>query len=231
MLNACGKRSPAGSMNPVSGGAPSRNRFLTTQEPAMAIQWDNTWTQARRHTVNDAMARIERMLTRAYFSIRAANRDAAQRATYVAHFNNASMTNLAAVTNVIRLMHSRVTSAGEIINMSLIPDLAAFHAAGAGNLPAGARMQDVEAFVLERGVLPNHPLTVYIGPSFFTGDVYLPNAQNQRTGTGTILHELSHGVGNTLDHAYTYQPEYRRISANQRAENADSYRAYCQSFD
>lgn len=197
----------------------------------MAIHWDATWIQARRHTVNNALERIERMLTRAYVSIQAVNRDADQRAAYVTHFNNASLTNLPRVTNIIRSMHARVTSAGQILTMSYIPDHAAFVALGVGPLPAGATINNAEAFVVQRGVLPITPLTVYICPAFFTGDVYIPDNVDQRSGTGTILHELSHGVGNTADHAYTWAPEYRRISADQRANNADSCRAYCQSFD
>jgi hypothetical protein len=75
------------------------------------------------------------------------------------------------------------------------------------------------------------PLTVYVGPAFFTGNVYIPNALNRRTGTGTILHEMSHGVGKTDDHAYTWAGAYAALSAIRRTRNADSYRAYCQSFD
>lgn len=81
---------------------------------------------------------------------------------------------------------------------------------------------DVEAFVVQTGVAPETALKVYIVPSFFTGDVYIPNAVNQRTGTGTVLHELSHGVAATEDHAYTWQANYAGLSAIRRTRNADS---------
>jgi hypothetical protein len=199
----------------------------------MAIQWDATWNQARRHTVEGALERIVRMLTRAYLSIRAAQRDQEARTAYITHFNNASMTNLGHVTSVIRLMHDRMTVAAQILTMSYVPNLGVFNALGVGPLPAGVVFNNVEAFVIPPPVPPPPatPVTMYIAPAFFTGDVYIPNAQNQRTGTGTILHELSHAVGKTDDCAYSWDAAYRRISANERSRNADSYRQYCQSFD
>ncbi|MEW5801046.1 MAG: M35 family metallo-endopeptidase [bacterium] len=200
----------------------------------MAVQWDNSWnTGGRRPTVENAMGRITRMLTRSYLSIKAVNRDQDARATYISHFNNATLTNLVRVTDIIRLMYNRVTMTNQTITMSYVPDIGTFNGLGIGPLPNGVLIQDVEAFVVARGVPANTPLTVYICPAFFTGDVYIPKlgALNGRSGTGTILHELSHGVGDTDDHAYTWQAGYNLLSDNQRADNADSYRAYCQSFD
>ncbi len=195
----------------------------------MAIQWDATWT-GRRPTVEGALERITRMLTRSYLSIRAVQRDQQARAIYVQHFNDPNLIHLFHVSNVIRSMHDRVTTA-QVMMMSYVPDLITFNALGIGPLPAGVVIADVEAFVVQRGVAAGTQLTVYIAPSFFTGNVYIPNAVNQRTGTGTILHELSHGVGDTDDHAYTWQGNYAGLSAVRRTRNADSYRAYCQSFD
>jgi len=197
----------------------------------MAITWDATWVQSRRLTVQGALERIQWMLTRAYLSIRAVNRDKEARAIYVTYFNNASLTNLVRVTNIIRSMHDRVSLGNQNVTMSYVPDNNAFLALGVGALPAGVTIAQVEAFVVQHGVPPPTPLRLYTCPSFFTGNVYLPNAVNQRTGTGTILHELSHGVGDTSDHAYTWAPAYRSLTADQRAANADSYRAYCQAFD
>jgi hypothetical protein len=197
----------------------------------MTVNWDGTWTQSRRHTVEGALERIERMLTNAYISVQAVSRVADQMDIYVQHFDDANMANLGRVTDVIRLMHTRITSDDQNVTMSYVPDHQSFLAVGVGPLPQGVAIDDVEAFVTQRNVGANDPLTVYVCPSFFTGDVYIPNGVNQRTGTGTILHELSHGVAGTDDHAYTWSNGYAMLSANQRANNADSYRAYCQSFD
>lgn len=196
----------------------------------MAIQWDNTWTQSRKLTTEGALERITRMLTRAYLSVQAVQRDNDAKAIYTTHFSDAPLANLQHVQGVIAAMHDRVTTQ-QVIVMSFVPDLQTFNALGVGPLPNGVDIRQVEAFVVQSAVAANTPLTVYIAPSFFTGNVYLPNAVNQRTGTGTILHELSHGVSGTLDHAYTWQPAYAGLTAADRANNADSYRAYCQSFD
>ena len=197
----------------------------------MAIVWDANWNMARRHTVAGALERILRMLTRASLSVRAAGRDDMARASYVQHFADGNLIHQYHVTGVITSMLNRVAEGGQVMTMSYIPDLPTFNALGVGPLPPGATIGNVEAFVVQRGVGAATPLTVYIAPAFFTGNVYIPNAVNQRTGTGTILHELSHGVGNTDDHAYTWQPNYAGLSAVRRTRNADSYRAYCQSFD
>lgn len=197
----------------------------------MAVQWNATWTNARRQTVEGALERITRMLTRAYLSTMAINLDRQAKATYVQHFGDANLIHLYHVTNVVRLMHDRVATANQVMVMAYVPDLAAFNALGTGPLPAGVVLGNVEAFVLRRGLAGASPLTVYIGPAFFTRTVYIPNAVNLRTGTGTILHELSHGVGNTDDHAYAWDAAYAALSAVRRTRNADSYRAYCQSFD
>jgi hypothetical protein len=171
------------------------------------------------------------MLTRAYLSVLAVGLDQQAKAAYVQHFRDRTLIHLHHVTNIVRLMHDRVTTPNQVIVMSYVPDLAAFNALGSGPLPAGVALGNVEAFVVQRGLVWASPLTICIGPAFFTGNVYIPNAANQRTGTGTILHELSHGVGNTDDHAYTWSPAYAALSTVRRTRNADSYRAYCQSFD
>ncbi|RMF94280.1 MAG: hypothetical protein D6736_00315 [Nitrospinota bacterium] len=195
----------------------------------MAIQWDATWTHGRRGTVEGALERITRMLLRSYLSIRVVRSDQQAKATYVQHFRDPLLNHLPRASNIIRLMHDRVTTQ-QVMIMSYVPNLAAFNALGLV-LPPGMSFETIEAFVIQRGVAAAMPLTVYIGPAFFTHNVYIPKAVNQRTGTGTILHELSHGVGNTADHAYTWEPRYASLTANQRTNNADSYRAYCQSFD
>ena len=197
----------------------------------MAIAWDGSWIQSRRHTVEGALERIERMLTASYVSVRAVSRDTKAKATYVTHFGDAALANLASVTNVIRIMQERVTAGNQTLTMSYVANAAGFTALGIGALPAGVSIEKVEAFVIQKGVAPTTALTCYIAPAFFTGDVYILNATNQRTGTGTILHELSHGVGNTGDHGYTWEAKYATLSADLRAKNADCYRAYCQSFD
>jgi hypothetical protein len=204
---------------------------LVHEEFYMAVAYDASWTLSRRRTVEQAIERLSRMLTRAYISIRAVQRDAEARNNYVTHFNNPTITNLAQVTQVILSMHDRVLAGNQVLTMSYVPTLAAFNALGVGAFPANMIYANIEAFVTQNGVPAATPLTCYIGPGFYTGDVYIPNAVNQRTGTGTILHELSHGTGATTDHAYTWDPVYGQLSAIQRATNADTYRAYCQSFD
>jgi len=197
----------------------------------VAIRWDGSWTQSRRRTVEGALERITRMLTRSLLSVMAARRDPQARHTYVQHFGDGTLLHHHHVTNVIRLMLDRMATAHQIVMMSYVPNTATFNALGVGPLPAGVTIANVEAFVVDTGVVATTPLTVYIAPGFFTGNVYLPNAVNRRTGTGTILHELSHGVAATEDHAYTWQPQYAGLSAVRRTRNADSFRAYCQSFD
>jgi hypothetical protein len=115
--------------------------------------------------------------------------------------------------------------------MSYVPTVAAYNALGAGPLPAGVNLDHVEAFTNQNNILPAVNLTCYIGPAFFKGDVYIPHAPDQRSGTGTILHELSHGVSGAIDHMYTWDANYHTLTALQRAENADTYREYCQLFD
>lgn len=196
----------------------------------MAIQWDATWAGNRRPTVEGALDRITRMLNRSYLSVQAVTRDDQARAHYVQYFNDPHLIHHFHVSHVIHSMYDRVTTQ-QVMIMSYVPDIAAYNALGVGPLPGGVAIVNIEAFVTMKGVAAATPLRVYIAPSFFTGDVYLPNAINQRTGTGTILHELSHGVGSTEDHAYTWQAHYAGLSAVRRTRNADSYRAYCQSFD
>ncbi|WP_448569045.1 M35 family metallo-endopeptidase [Thalassotalea ganghwensis] len=197
----------------------------------MAFNWTNSsWTHSRLMTTQGAAERITRMLTRAYLSVKAVQRDEEARGSYIEHFNDAGLTQLAHVQRIIRSMHDRIVTE-QVIQMHYVPDELAFSALSIGPLPDGVALSNVEAFVIARGVEPAEPLDIFIAPAFFTGNVYIPNAINQRTGTGTILHELSHGVGGTVDHAYTWQPQYSELTEMQRANNADTYRAYCQSFD
>lgn len=198
----------------------------------MAIVYDASWTLlGRRRTVESAMERLAAMLHRALLSIRTIRNDLNARRLYANAFNDASLTNVGRVTQVIERMHKRVTMPNETLTMSYVPDLATFQKLGIGPLPAGVNLMYIEAFVVKLNVAPHTPLSCYICPAFFKGDVYIPKDLNERSGTGTVLHELSHGVGGTVDHAYTWQPEYSRLSDDQRANNADSYRHYCQQFD
>ena len=198
----------------------------------MAFDWtDPSWTNARRNTVEGATDRILRMFTRSYLSVQAVTRDDEARAAYILYFNDPGLTQLGHVQNIVRDMHDRVAKPSQVVQMIYVPTLAAFTALGVGALPMGVSFDNVEAFVTQSAAPAATPLRLFIGPSFFTGNVYIPNALNQRTGTGTILHELSHGVGGTADQAYPWQPAYAGLTAAQRANNADSFRAYCQSFD
>jgi hypothetical protein len=198
----------------------------------MAITWDTSWTNSRRKTVEAAMERIERMLVASATAVRAVSTTGAAdtRAAYVAHFGDPSLAELTHVRGVVAAMESRVADPGQTLVMSFVPDAKALNALGL-HLPTGINFDDVEAFVVQRGVPKSAPLSVYVGPAFFEGDVYVSDDPNERTGTGTILHELSHGVGGTHDFAYTHEAAYAGLTAHQRARNADSYRAYCQSFD
>src|SRR5208283_4403030 len=104
---------------------------------------------------------------------------------------------LATVQRIIGLMLNRMTTG--TLDFHYVPTLGAFNSLGVGPLPAGVTINNVEAFVVQRGIAGNVSLRVYFCPGFFTGNVYATGNVNARTGTGTFLHELSHGVGNTRD--------------------------------
>lgn len=199
----------------------------------MAVQWDATWNsfQSRKYTTSEAMNRIERMLTRAYLSINVAGRDEAARASYIDIFQDRSLIYLRNVTGVVQKMYNRVTTTTEIIIMSYVHSESVFNQLGIGPLPPGVSIDRVEAFVTQKNTSTSTPVTVYICPAFFNGDVYLPKSINERSGTGTILHELSHAVSGTEDYAYYWESRYQSVGSCERAKNADTYRAYCQSFD
>lgn len=187
------------------------------------------WNTARKSTVEGAMERIVRMLSAAHLSAQAVLRETEARNIYQRHFTN--VTQLTAVQRIIKLMMERVTKSDQHLDFHYVPTLVAFNSIGVGPLPIGMDIKNVEAFVVQRGVVPSTRLKVYFAPAFFSGDVYVSSDVNARTGTGTFLHELSHGVGNTADHAYTWQGAYATLTPAQQAANADSYRAYCQGFD
>jgi hypothetical protein len=46
----------------------------------------------------------------------------------------------------------------------------------------------------------------------------------------TIIHEASHKFCGTKDHAYAYDPDYKRLTKAQAADNADSYAYFCWSL-
>ena len=196
----------------------------------MPINYQNVpaaW-QLRQHTVEGAIERIVRMLTAAHLSVKAVKLDAAQRAIYEQRFSDVPLLQLATVQRIIGLMLSRMTTG--TLDFHYVPTVAALTGLGVA-LPAGVTIDDVEAFVVQHGVAASVALRVYFCPGFFTGNVYASGDVNARTGTGTFLHELSHGVGNTSDHAYTWQLNFATLTAAQHAMNADTYRAYCQGFD
>jgi hypothetical protein len=197
----------------------------------MPINYQNipaAW-QLRQHTVEGAIERIVRMLTAAQLSARAVRIDAAQRTIYQQYFSDVPLLQLANVQQIIGLMVSRMTTG--TLDFHYVPTLAALNSLGIGRLPAGVSFNNVEAFVVQRGVAANVALRVFFCPRFFTGNVYVTGNVNARTGTGTFLHELSHGVGNTSDYAYTWQPTFAALTAARHAMNADTYRAFCQGFD
>jgi len=186
----------------------------------MAITYNNNpinWTTGRKNTVKGAIERIQRMLTRSNLSAQAVRRDTKARVNYTTHFTN--LTKLADVQKIIKDMHERVSKAGQNMIFHYVPTTAAFNALGIGPLPAGVTIDRVEMFVTQRGIDSNTDLHAYFAPAFFTRNVYVSDDVNKRTGTGTFLHELSHGVGNTQDHAYTWQPGYATLTSAQRADN------------
>lgn len=187
------------------------------------------WPQGRRMTVDGAVGRLKRMLTAASVSVLATKHNDTASAKYDDHFSDPTFTQLARVQKVIALMLARLTSGSMLFHY--VPDQGSFDHLNIGRLPHGYHINDIEAFVIQRNVIPGRRLSVYFAPSFFTGNVYVARNPNTRTGTGTFLHELSHGVAGTADNAYTWQGTYAGLTAAQRANNADSYRAYCQSFD
>jgi hypothetical protein len=195
----------------------------------VAFVYDGTWNgqNAKKITTQGAMERITRMVTASLLSCRAVQRDDAARARYVTHFNDAGLLQLPTVTRILQTLERRVARPGEDVVLSLLmappPGLA---------LPPGATWNDCEACAVPGNPPPNQPVTVYVCPAFFRGDVYVPrNDPRQRSGTGTVLHELTHACANTADHGYSWQPHYGVMAAAQRATNADTYREYCQEFD
>lgn len=46
----------------------------------------------------------------------------------------------------------------------------------------------------------------------------------------TIIHEASHKFCGTKDHAYAYDPQYKRLTRAEAADNADSYAYFCWSL-
>lgn len=188
------------------------------------------WIVSRRETVNGAVDRIVRMLTAANVSTRVVRQHEARSwAIYQQHFTDPTLAELDTVQRILQQMLNRMATGG--LAFHYVPTMASFNTLGVGGLPPGVTIDRVEAFVTQRGVAAGILLDVYISPAFFTGNAYVAANPNVRTGTGTLLHELSHGVGNTADHAYTHEAAYAHLTAAQRAINADSYRAYCQGFD
>lgn len=195
----------------------------------MAFLYDASWNahRAKRITTEQAMARITRMITAALLSCRAARRDPEARRRYETHFNDPALAQLPTVTRILTTLERRVAGRGQDINLSLLlalpPGLV---------LPPGANWGNVEACAVPANLAAPATPTVYICPAFFTGNVYVPrNDPTQRSGTGTVIHELTHACCNTADHGYTWQAGYGAMAAAQRATNADTYREYCQEFD
>ncbi|SEQ28508.1 hypothetical protein SAMN04488038_105134 [Solimonas aquatica] len=188
----------------------------------MAVEWDATWSQEQRPPVAVALEHIGKQLAQAVRALGGLAGDACARAAYEAHFGPLSWHRLRHVRRVVQLMHERITQPESGLLMSYVPDMLAYEALRLGALPTGVKLNQVEAFVAQLGVAPKVPLRMFIAPAFFTAS---------RGATGTLLHELSHGVGNTMDYAYVWQRRYASLSPVQRTRNADSYRAYCGQFD
>ena len=196
----------------------------------MTLVWHREWdaNQGRKQIANGAFQRITRMITAALSSCLAVRRGNYAYGIYVDHFHDDTLIQLATVRNTLKKMERRIVSGNELIQMrlKLTPprDMA---------LPQGVVWGLVEAYAYPGNPPPSKPVQVFVCPSFFTGDLYLPRRgdANTRTATGTVIHELSHALANTRDHAYTHQPAYANLTAAQAATNADSYREFCQSFD
>ncbi len=204
----------------------------------MAVQWDASWQgRARRATVQDAFDRITRMLTRATLSLGAARRgDAAARAIYVEHFErglaDAAALNdavYARVRRVITSMFNRVTVDGEDITLTYVPDQATF----TGITNSHEDVTTIVAFAARGRPQPQDAIRIYICPGFFDEEIvtFIASRADQRSGTSSLVHELSHAVDDTQDHAYIDDAGYAGLSSLQRSDNADSYAFYCQAFD
>jgi hypothetical protein len=100
--------------------------------------------------VEGAIERIVRMLTAAHISARVARNDADQRTIYQQRFSDIPLAQLATVQRIIDLMLSRMTTGA--LDFHYVPTLAAFNSLGVGPLPAGVKIDNIEAFVIQHAM-------------------------------------------------------------------------------
>lgn len=67
----------------------------------------------------------------------------------------------------------------------------------------------------------------FVAPQFFSKDVFLVNSEYDvlsiTSKALTVIHECTHLVLQTVDHAYLWQPNFKVLSSKKQLENADSY--------
>lgn len=83
------------------------------------------------------------------------------------------------------------------------------------------------AYVTAPGAGLGNEIIIHLCQAFFTAPLYGTDSQ-----VGTLLHEISHLVGNTEDHRYQ-QEDCLKLARNNPAKamnNADNYQYYLESF-
>ena len=85
--------------------------------------------------------------------------------------------------------------------------------------------ENVYAFVTVDDIYKQHP-KIHLGQAFFETD---ENNELFNTKLGTILHELTHIIGDTEDFAYG-ENNCKNMDKQLSIFNADSYEMYIESF-
>ncbi len=101
-------------------------------------------------------------------------------------------------------------------------------AGGGATIPAlinGQPLSNIFAYVLNPS--PGPGTHVYLCGQFFEG-THLKDRHQDQIG-GVVIHELSHALCGTRDHAYG-DADCRALPVHQMVENADTYEYYCEQY-
>lgn len=75
-------------------------------------------------------------------------------------------------------------------------------------------------------MVPNIPIA-FVTPKLFPNDVFVVNSEydllSNTNKALVVIHECTHLVLNTVDHAYIWQPKFDILTSKKHLENADSY--------
>lgn len=177
----------------------------------MPLILENFFTTDRRHTLNvhhtqDAYNQLERKLVAAHSALTRMHYDAAEQARFTTWFGPA----IPATVNVVRTKITAIHRAVAVLNIT-------FRNGGS------ACQIGTYAYVRPHTGLAK----VYLCDMFFNS-----GRQGIDSTVGTIIHELSHIYGQTIDSVYGHA-QCQVLAANQSAvarNNADNYQYYCESF-